>query len=152
VWPPYGRAAPLTLFFAMRRSPRILLMALLLAVVPIVATGCGGSEVSADEVPGPPPALTVPSDTELGGGGGGGDGNSDSSNSDDTSNSDDAASGDATATPTPEATTPPADTSGGTTAPETDTAPDDTATNDTPPAGAEAEQFESFCEQNAGAC
>ena len=50
--------------------------------------------------------------------------------------------------------TPPADdTSGGTTAPEATPVPDYTATNDTPPeAGSAPEQFEDFCEQNAGAC
>jgi hypothetical protein len=136
-------------------------MALLLAVLAIAAAGCGGSEVAADEVPGAPPALTVPTDEDLGGGG-----NADNASSDDGNASGDDADADANAdadsgadgttddTATPEATAePPAtdDTTGGTTTPET-TAPEDTATNDTPPAGSEAEQFESFCEQNAGAC
>ena len=157
--PPHGRTAPLTLFFAMRRSPRTLLTVLLLAVLPIAAAGCGGSEVSADEVPGPPVALTVPSDNEIGGGGGGsadssnGSGNADE-NSNDSANSDGSATTDDTSggTTTPQATATPAPaTGGGTAAPDTGTT-DDTATNDTPPAGSEAEQFESFCEQNAGAC
>ena len=93
----------------MRRSPRTLLMALLLAVIPLAAVGCGGSEVSADEVPGPPAALTVPSDSELGSGGGSGNGSSgdDSSSSDDSSTTDDSSG----------ATTD--DTSGGTTTPDT---------------------------------
>jgi hypothetical protein len=135
-------------------------MALLLAVLPIAAAGCGGSEVSADEVPGPPPALTVPTDEDLGGGGGGGgdggdggDETADAGNATDEDADADAQTDDTTdGTVAPEATAaPPADdTTGGTATPET--APEDTATNDTPPAGAEAEQFESFCEQNAGAC
>lgn len=139
------------------RSPRTLLLALLLAIVPLAAAGCGGSEVSADEVPGPPAALTVPSDTDLGGGG-----NSDdsSSNSDDSSSSDENSGSGAddttggTTTPDTGTTAPSTDdTSGGAAAPETGTtAPEDSAANDTPPAGSEAQQFESFCEQNAGAC
>jgi hypothetical protein len=47
----------------MRRSPRTLLLALLVAVVAL--GGCGGSEIDADEVPGATPTLTVPSDSEL---------------------------------------------------------------------------------------
>jgi len=142
----------------MRRSPRTSLIALLLAVLAFAAVGCGGGEVSADEVPGPPPALTVPSDTDIGSGGGD---NADGA-ADDAGNADedDAANDpDATATPAPGSTdtgtAPPATdgTSGGTTAPEAETAPEDTAANDTaPPADSEAEQFEDFCEQNAGAC
>ena len=41
----------------------------IIAVLALAAAGCGGSEVDADEVPGNPPALTVPSDTELESGG-----------------------------------------------------------------------------------
>jgi hypothetical protein len=136
----------------MRRSPRTLLMALLPAVLALAAAGCGGSEIAADEVPGPPPALSVPTDKDLGGGGGdGGAGTDDTSGSGGQDGDADTADEDAGGT-APEATAEP-DASGGAAAPETQTPPDDTATNDTaPPADSEAEQFETFCEQNAGAC
>ena len=121
------------------------------------ATGCGGSELDYEEVPGPPVEVSIPSETVESGG-----------------------SADADATPTPTATaepgstTAPSDQSGdtgaapstgtGTAAAGTDasgtdsggaTAPaeEDSATNDTaPPAGSEAQQFEDFCAQNPGAC
>jgi hypothetical protein len=122
------------------------------------ATGCGGSELDYEEVPGPPVEVSIPSETVESGG-----------------------SADADATPTPTATaepgstTAPSDqsgdtgaapstgtgtaTTGGTDASGTDsggaTAPaeEDSATNDTaPPAGSEAQQFEDFCAQNPGAC
>jgi hypothetical protein len=123
-----------------------------MAVVALFAA-CGGGEVSSDEVPGDPPALTVPSDDDIGSGG---SADNASADADDTTGGTD----DPEATATPDSTTgdagtvtPPAtdDTSGGTTVPET--APEDSATTDTPPpAGSDAEQFEDFCEQNAGAC
>jgi hypothetical protein len=135
----------------MRRSTRTSLMALLVAVLAFAATGCGGSEVASEEVPGPPAALTVPSDTDLGGSkaadnaASGANGNGTSSA--DSGSADSGAATDPTATPTPSA-----DTSGGTAAPEATAAPD-TATNDTPPAaGSPPQQFEDFCAQNAGAC
>jgi hypothetical protein len=136
----------------MRRSPRTSLMALV-AVLTFAAAGCGGSEVASDEVPGAPPAITVPSDSDLGGGssnaadntGSSDDNSSSTDDSADSADSGSADSGAATATPVP-------DTSGGTAAPEATAAPD-TATSDQPPdAGSPPEQFENFCEQNAGAC
>jgi hypothetical protein len=121
------------------------------------ATGCGGSELDYEEVPGPPVEVSIPSETVESGG-----------------------SADADATPTPTATaepgstTAPSDQSGdtgaapstgsGTASAGTDTsgtdsggatapAEEDSATNDTaPPAGSEAQQFEDFCAQNPGAC
>jgi hypothetical protein len=48
----------------MSRS-RLPLVVLVLALLPVVA-GCGGQNVSADEVPGPPVALTVPEVTKGG--------------------------------------------------------------------------------------
>jgi hypothetical protein len=134
------------------RSLRTLLPAIVLAVAALVATGCGGSEVAPEEVPGAPAALTVPSDDDLGGGGGGG-GDADAANGEGDADAEADADGDGTTdstTPEATATAVPDDTSGGAAAPEA--TPEDTAANDTPPAGAEAEQFESFCEQNAGAC
>jgi hypothetical protein len=137
----------------MRRSTRTSLMALLVAVVAFAAAGCGGSEVASDEVPGAPPALTVPSDNELGSSGSNAadnassqDGTGSSTDSSaDSGTADSGAADSATPTPTP-------DTSGGAAAPEATAAPD-TATSDQPPAaGSPPEQFENFCEQNAGAC
>jgi len=121
------------------------------------AAGCGGSELDYEEVPGPPVAVPIPTESV----------------------GDASAGGDASATPTPTATAEP----GGTTAPSdqsgsTDsssgtadsgtaatgtsgsdsggaTAPaeEDSAANDTaPPPGSDAEQFEDFCAQNPGAC
>ena len=139
------------------RAPRTKLLALLLALVALAVAGCGGSEVASDEVPGNPPALTVPSDGDIGSGA-----NSDSSSSSNPSDSNSTDStdngtttGSTTTTPQAQATTAPSTTdgtSGGTAAPTTPTTPD-TATNDqAPPAGSDAQQFENFCEQNAGAC
>jgi hypothetical protein len=124
---------------ASRSLPALMLTALVLAVA-----GCGGGEVAAGEVPGNPPALTVRSDNELGA----------AANAD--ANSADSASADATATPEPDATVAPS----GTAEPQATAAPDDAATGpedaaagqEQPPAGSAPEQFETFCEQNAGAC
>jgi len=122
-------------------------------------TGCGGSSLDCEEVPGPPAEVAIPDSGSV----------SDSSASSD-------ADADATPTPTataePGSTTAPDDQSGSTgAAPSTSTdtgatgttgtdsggasapAQDDSASNDTaPPAGSDAEQFEDFCAQNPGAC
>ncbi len=120
-------------------------------------TGCGGSTLDYEEVPGPPAEVAIPDSGSV---------------------SDSSASSDATPTPTPTATAEP----GSTTAPDdqsgstgaapsatTDTgatgttgtdsggasapAQDDSASNDTaPPAGSDAQEFEDFCAQNPGAC
>jgi hypothetical protein len=154
---PYGGAAPLTRSVPMRaaRTATALLCTVALAAG---AAGCGGSELDYQEVPGPPVAAPIPSESV----------------------GDAGASGDADATPTPTATaepgstTAPSDQSGSTGASQgtTDTgdtaasgtsgtdsggatapAQEDSATNDTaPPAGSEAQQFEDFCAQNPGAC
>ena len=120
---------------ASRSLPALMLTALVLAVA-----GCGGGEVDAGEVPGSPPALTVRSDSELGA----------ATNSSADDNSADSASADATPTPELEATVAPS----GTTEPQATAAPEDAATGqeEPPPAGSAPEQFETFCEQNAGAC
>jgi len=131
----------------MSRSPRTPLLALTFAIVALAAAGCGGGEVSAEEVPGAPPALVVPTDSALGSGG--------ASSSDGSTGTDGTDSGADTGTADSGTTTTPEDTSGGTAAPETDNAPapEDTTTEpEQPPAGSAPEQFESFCEQNAGAC
>jgi len=130
----------------MSRSPRTPLLALTFAIVALAAVGCGGGEVSAEEVPGAPPALVVPTDSALGSGG--------ASSSDGSTGTDNGTDSGAD-TGTADTTTTPEDTSGGTAAPETDSAPapEDTTTEpEQPPAGSAPEQFESFCEQNAGAC
>ena len=157
--PPYGGTAPLTHFSTVRaaRTATALLCTVALAAG---VSGCGGSEVDYQEVPGPPVDVAIPSDTSSLG---------------------DSASGDATPTPTPTATpepgstTAPSDQSGSTgTAPSAGTgtgttgttgtsgtdsggatapAQEDSASNDTaPPAGSDAQQFEDFCAQNPGAC
>jgi len=139
----------------MRRSPRTTLLALPFVALALAAAGCGGSEVDADEVPGAPPALTVPTEGELGAGtDADADAEANPDASADESTEDPAESGAATdpdAAAAPE-TTEPVDPSGGTTAPET-AAPDEGAADPAqPPADSPPEQFESFCEQNAGAC
>ena len=153
---PDGGAAPLTRSVPMRAA-RTATALLCTAFLAAGATGCGGSELDYQEVPGPPVAVPIPSET-VGA----------------------TASGDANATPTPTATAEP----GGTTAPSDQTgstdsstgtaegtgtastgttgsdsggatapAEEDSATNDTaPPAGSDAQQFEDFCAQNPGAC
>jgi len=167
VRPPDGRAAALTRPPAMR-TPRTALLALLVAFAALVVAGCGGGEVDADEVPGAAPALSVPSDSDIGSG--------DSASSDSNSSTDDSSSSDTsddtsdsgtsgtgttgtgstgtgttggTTTPSTGGTTGGTGTGTGTTTPSTG----DGGTTDTPPAaGSAPEQFESFCEQNAGAC
>ena len=119
----------------------LLLPALTLA---LGAAGCGGSEVEYQEVPGEPAEITLPDRTPE---------------STATDADEEAATGDATPTPTatPDAATG-ATTDGATTdesaTAETTPAPaEDGATNDEPPVpGSDAERFEDFCEQNAGAC
>jgi hypothetical protein len=138
----------------MRPAPRTSLLALTFAVLALLAAGCGAGEVPADEVPGPPAALIVPSDSELGAAGSNADASADAGADagagEDAAAADDTADTDTSGTAAPTA---PEDTSGGTTAPTTEAAPEDTTTDEQPPAaGSPPEQFESFCEQNAGAC
>lgn len=129
----------------MRRAPRTTLLTL--AVLALAAAGCGTSDIPADEVPGGPPALIVPSDSELGASGSNANAGAGSSTDESTgADSGTADSGTADSTTSEE----PAAPSGGTAAPET-AAPEDTTTEQ-PPAGSPPEQFETFCEQNAGAC
>jgi hypothetical protein len=119
-------------------------LSLVVLVPALVAAGCGSDESEVPEVPGPPPALSVPHQkgaADLG--------------------------ASPTPTPTPTGTptaTPTADTgttgtTGGTgtnTAAATATpapATQDSPTTDTPPpSGSAPEKFEQFCEENAGAC
>ena len=157
--PPHGCSPPLITVLLVRAA-RPATALLCTAAFALGVAGCGGSELSYQEVPGPPTDVAIPSETVEAGG---------------------TASAGADATPTPTATaepgstTAPSDQSGATgTAPSTGTgtastgtgtdtgsdsggatapAQDDSATNDTaPPAGSEAQQFEDFCAQNPGAC
>jgi hypothetical protein len=140
------------------------------AAVPIVLAallaGCGSSDVGYEEVPGPPPALTIPHDTSTPtptptatqGSAGSADGTgtttdataADPATSTGGTSTEAAAVPDTTATDTATSTGGSGTTdSGGTAAPGAVDGP----TNDTPPEpGSQAQQFEEFCQQNAGAC
>jgi hypothetical protein len=130
------------------RSPRTAILAI--AALVLAVAGCGGGEVSAEEVPGSPPALTVPSDSELG-----------APETDTATDEDATTEPEATPTEEPAATDEsaapvvPAEPETGGTVPEEPQAavPEDT-TEEAPAAPEEAptEQFDSFCEQNVGAC
>jgi hypothetical protein len=128
---------------------RLLRTTLLLTVLvfALAAAGCGSDEAEVPEVPGPPATLAVPHQKGA-----------------------EDLSEDAEETPTPtptaegeegaegEATPAPADSgsteTGGTDAAATPApATEDSPTNDTAPEqGSAPEQFEQFCEENAGAC
>ena len=134
---------------------RLLRTAFLLTVLvlALAAVGCGSDEAEVEEVPGAPVELTVPHQKGA---------------------ADLSEDADATPTPTPDGTatpTPAADSgttgttgstgstgstgeTGGTDAAATPApATEDSPTADTqPPAGSAPEQFEQFCEENAGAC
>jgi hypothetical protein len=125
-----------------RSRMRLPLAAIVLA---LGLAGCGGSQIDYEEVPGGPAEITLPESSTAG----------DAAAED--SATDDSATGEATPTPTATAETGAStgttdtteDTSAGTDAPATEDGPD----SDQPPApGSDAERFEDFCEQNAGAC
>ena len=132
----------------MRRLRSALLLSLL--GLALIASGCGGDDAAVEEVPGPPPVLSVPHQKGA---------------------ADVSADEDATPTPTPtaeagaEATPTPADTGSTGTPESTDTgtntgatatpAPatqDSPAADQAPAAGSPPEKFEQFCQENAGAC
>jgi hypothetical protein len=128
----------------------------------LVATGCGGGDETAQQVPGPPADVSVPQSdtppTEAAGSSqdssSGNDSNSSNDSSDDSTSSDStdsSATGDTgTSTGDTGTGTGTTDEAGGTAAPDTG---DDSATNDQPPPeGSDAQQFEDFCAQNPGAC
>ena len=131
------------------------LLAVLVAALAVA--GCGGQQVTADEVPGAPVALQVPEVTK-----GGSDalaGNSSSSSSSSKSQStEDSADADATPTPTPAAsgqtgttgTTQNGNTGGtsGTTQQQTQ---QDNGTNGQSQGGG-GNTFDDFCKNNPGAC
>ena len=151
------------------RAARTAIALLSAAVLAAGAVGCGGSDTSYEEVPGPPASVPIPSDSTALEAGAGADSDAD-------------ADPDATPTETPTATpdggtAAPDDQSGSTGTPDTagagtdttggatddtdtadsggSTAPDqaDSPTTDaTPEPGSDAQQFEDFCSQNPGAC
>lgn len=130
------------------RLPVALLVALGLGI-----SGCGGSQVEYQEVPGDPAEINLPDRTPAAAAG------------DAAEDAAAAENGAAEKTPTPAPTEAPAaeGATGATTeegaddqtaaAEETPAATEDSAATDEPPApGSDAERFEDFCEQNAGAC
>ena len=124
-----------------RRLRSVLLLPLL--GLALVAAGCGGDDSAVQEVPGPPVTLTVPHQKGA---------------------ADVSASATPTPTGTPTATpTPAAGSTGSTGTTGTNTgaaatptpaaAQDNQASNQAPAAdGSAPQQFEQFCQENAGAC
>jgi hypothetical protein len=116
-------------------------------VVPLVAialfAGCGSSEVAVHEVPGDPVDLTVP---------GRADALAPEATPTASASPESTAAAAATTAPTTEegaGTQAPEGTDGGGTAAAGE---DGTAADEPPPPGSDAEQFETFCAQNPGAC
>ena len=136
----------------MRLVPRLAVPVIVLASL---VAGCGGAQVTVEEVPGAPAELTVPGNAvglapaatvdaeatptpaETPG--------ADDSASSTTPEDPASGSGDATTQPT----TPEGTEGGGAAAPGTE---DGAGTDQAPPPGSDAEQFEDFCAQNPGAC
>lgn len=138
-------------------------LAALTIVLLALLAGCGGDDVAYEEVTGAPPEITIPPDSGLTAAAPAEEGTDEGVSTSET---------DPEADPATDAGT----TAGGTEAPATPVTPDESATggtttdgtldsggstavpedgpeNDTPPEpGSEAEEFEEFCEQNAGAC
>lgn len=116
----------------------------------LAAAGCGTDETLAPEVPGPPADVVLPESTVAPAADEDADSaDQDSATDEDSSTDDTTTPDDSGATGDTGATTPDT-TGGGTAAPDAEA---DSPTNDTPPPeDSEAEQFESFCAQNPGAC
>jgi hypothetical protein len=92
----------------------------------VATAGCGGDDEPAANRQAKPPALTIPE-------------------------TDPQTAPETETTPTTETTPPP--TNGGATTPTETTPETDTPENDTPPPqGSPADRFESFCNDNPGAC
>ena len=144
--PPHGRAPALTRPSATVRLLRSTLLVTVLALA-LAAAGCGSSGGDVPEVPGPPAELTVPHVK------GAADLSEDAS-----ATPTPTPSADATETPTPATgTTGSTGTTGtgGTTAatPTPAAQQPDSASNDTSTSGGTPpQQFEQFCQENAGAC
>jgi hypothetical protein len=127
------------------RTPRTTLLAI--AAVALAVAGCGGSEVSADEVPGDPPALTSPSDNEIGTGSDTGTGTEDDATIDPEATEDPAATDESVVPVVPEE-----DPAAAAVPEEPVPAPEDTTAEPVAPEEAPPDQLDSFCEQNVGAC
>jgi hypothetical protein len=124
------------------RSARPTLAAALTLLALVLLAGCGGNQIEADQVQASPPTLTIPKD--------------------DTAPAEDTPDADETATPTPTPTVDPAVAAAPTQAPATapgtggagattGEAPADTGNAN--PGGAQAEEnFDTFCQENPGAC
>jgi hypothetical protein len=124
--------------------PRRHAAAIVAVLLALGASGCGGSEVEYQEVPGDPAEITLPDRTPA---------TTDAEADEDVATEE--ATPEATATPDPAtgATTDGTAESDSATAETTPAPAEDGATNDEPPVpGSDAERFEDFCEQNAGAC
>jgi hypothetical protein len=137
---------------------RLLPVVLLAAVLAVIVSGCGGQKVSAEEVPGPPVALTVPEVTKGGANQLAGTSSSSASST----------SADATPTPTSTAqsstgtqsgssgtsgtsTTTQSGTSGTQGTTQQPSQPTGGTNNGQAPAGGQ-QPFDSFCKNNPGAC
>jgi type IV secretory pathway TrbL component len=136
---------------------RLLPALLLVAVLAVIVSGCGGQKITADEVPGPPVALTVPEVTKGGANQLAGSSSSSSSST----------SADATPTPTgtPEASTGTQSGTSGTSTTQSGTSgttgtqgtaqqpsqqTGGTNTGQSPSGG--QQPFDDFCKKNPGAC
>ncbi len=139
----------------MRRAP----FAAAVAVLAVLAVGCGGGNVTADEVPGAPIALTTPVDRQTPAA----DRPESSSSSSSSDSTTDADSGDSATSDQSGADTGTTDGAAATPAPAETPAPDSGAgTQDQTqqgaqpaqpaPEGSDEQRFEEFCDQNAGAC
>ena len=134
----------------MRRLRSTLLLSLL--GLALIASGCGGDDAAVEEVPGPPPVLSVPHQK----------GAADvSADEDATPTPTPTAEGGAEATPTPAGTGSTGETGGtdtetgtntGATATPAPATQDSPAADQAPAAGSPPEKFEQFCQENAGAC
>src|SRR5215210_4575618 len=142
---PHGRAPALTPPAVRRLRSALLLSLLGLAVA---APGCGSDASAVEEVPGPPPTLSVPHQK----------GAADvSADEDATPTATPTAAGGADATPTPAGSgnsgaTGAAGTNTGAAATPAPAAQDSPASDQQPAAGSPPEKFEQFCQENAGAC
>jgi hypothetical protein len=115
----------------------------------LLAPGCGSGDTAVQEVPGPPPALTVPHQK------GAGDLSGASGSATPTPTPTPSAAGAATATPAGTGTTGTTGATGTNTGAAATPVPatQDSPTSDTaPPAGSPPQKFEQFCQENAGAC
>jgi hypothetical protein len=123
---------------------RLATAAAILAVLAPLLAGCGGSKNTAQELP-PPPTLTVP-----------GEGKAPNVPDVGTTGTTGATGPSSTSAPTsttPAATSDPGTAQGGAAAPQTGGATPDSPQNDQKPAaGTPADKFESFCNDNPGAC